>query len=261
VKHLLLFLALLCGPGLEAQSSSSATSPTISSAQALFERANDAYRRGAWDEAELSWQALLEDPGLAARDRARIALGLGNAAWRQEREMEAIGWYTLARRLDPWSEDARANLELARAKQGLQPAERGDLRSTLARLARIGRPEERRWAVLGALGLLAVTLAGEALRGGAAWRRAALGAALVLLVCAIPWLWGLRAPPAGDLLVVAEPAAALRSEPRPTLDPIGQAAAGDEVRRIDALPGWVRVEEKDGTRGWVPERAVFELVR
>lgn len=241
--------------------SAQAGSAQAGSAQALFERANDAYRRGAWDEAELCWQALLEEPGLVASDRARIALGLGNSAWRNERPMEAIGWYSAALRLDPAHEDARANLELARAEQGLQPAERGDLRSTLARLAQLGQPTERRWAVLGALALLALALAGEALRGGAAWRNAALGAALVLALCAVPWLGGLWPRTAPELLVISKPAAALRSEPRPALEPIGQLAAGEQVRRIDELPGWVRVESADGARGWLSERAVFALER
>ncbi len=245
---------LLAAAGARAQAPASPS-------QDLFERAADAYRRGSYDEAALAWQALLDDPALVPEDRARVALGLGNAAWRGEHPMEALGWYTLAARLDPASEDARANRELARSQQGLAPAERGDLRSTFARLGELGRPHERRWAVLGALALLALALAGEALRGGAAWRRAALGAALVLAAAALPWLAGMLPRARGDLLVLAAPAAPLRSEPRPSAAPIGQAEAGQEVARVDALPGWVRVETADGTRGWVADSAVFALDR
>lgn len=254
-------LALALATALAAQG---AASPP-SAAQALFEQATDAYRRGAWAEAEAAWRSLLLDAdelSIGPRDRARIALGLGNAAWRRERKSEALGWYTAAARLDPHNEDARANRDLVRAAAGLEPAEGGDLRSTLRQLLALWSPAERRWAVLGGLGLVLVTLLGEALRGGALWRRAALAAALVLALVSLPWMVDLARPPeAPRMLVTAEPSVALRSEPRESLDPTGKLRQGQEVERIDALPGWIRVRTGAGERGWVAEEALFALER
>lgn len=230
------------------------------SVEETFRRGVEAYRRGAFEEAQVLWRSLL-DQGLGDDALARVSYDLGNAAYRRGELLEAIGWYTAATRHAPRHADAWANLELARAQAQLPPADRGDLRSTAARLVSALRPAEARLLVLAVLALLAAVLGAEAFLGGRAPRRLALALALVLVLAAVPWARAVLRAGEAPLLVTATPAALLRSEPRPTLDPIGELEAGDEVRRLDALPGWVRVETAAGLRGWVPEGAVFALPR
>ena len=233
---------------------------TTARAAEAFERGVDAYRRGAHAEADTLWRACLEEE-LTDAERARVAYDLGNAAWRRERVLEAVGWYSVSLRLEPRAADVWHNLELARAAAGLDPADRGDLRSTVKRLLVSLRPHERRLLVLFALVPLALALAAEAFLGGRLWRRLGQGAALLVLLAALPWVHGRMTGDGDPLLVVRAPSVALRSEPRRALAPIGELRAGDEVERVDALPGWVRVEQPDGTRGWVQEEAVFPLGR
>lgn len=233
---------------------------TTQSLEDTFRRGAEAYRRGAYEEAEVLWRSLL-DQGLADEALARVSYDLGNAAYRRGDALSAVGWYTACTRHAPRHADAWANLELARSAAGLSPADRGDLRSTLERLLTALRPAEARFLVLGLLGVLAVVLAAEALRGGRGPRRLALLLACLLLVAALPWARALFETDADPLLVTAAPTAPLRSEPRPELDPIATLAAGEEVERVDALPGWVRVETNAGERGWLPEKAVFVLPR
>jgi tetratricopeptide (TPR) repeat protein len=228
--------------------------------QGAFERGIEAYRRGDWSAATSHWQeALTAD--LAPADRARVLHDLGNAAWRREAPLEAVGWYTAALRHEPRRADTWRNLELARAKAGLAPADRGDLRSTARRLLSALLPEERRLLALLGLAPLALVLAFEALRGGRPAARLALVAALLSVLGATPWAFGLRCGPAATCLVVRAPTVPLGSEPRADLPPIGEVAGGEEVERIDALPGWVRIVTGGGLRGWVPEGAVFDLTR
>ncbi|MEW6072136.1 MAG: SH3 domain-containing protein, partial [Planctomycetota bacterium] len=88
-----------------------------------------------------------------------------------------------------------------------------------------------------------------------------LAAALLLAFLAVPWVRGLRAPDGDPLLVIRSASVSLRSEPdldRPAIGALDPAAV---VERIDALPGWVRVETSGGERGWVQEDAVFPLRR
>ena len=40
-----------------------------------------------------------------------------------------------------------------------------------------------------------------------------------------------------------------------------RAPAGSRVWRVDAWPGWLRVEDEQGLRGWLPEAQVFALER
>ena len=75
-----------------------------------FERGVEAYRRGAWSEAEELWRNALTAE-LPDEDRSRLHYALGNAAWRQGATLEAVVRYTAAVRLDPRSSDAWANLE------------------------------------------------------------------------------------------------------------------------------------------------------
>jgi tetratricopeptide (TPR) repeat protein len=223
-----------------------------------FERGIDAYRRGDWAAAEGHWKEALRGE-LAPDDRARVLHDLGNAAWRREAPLEAVGWYTAALRLEPRRADTWRNLELARAKAGLEPADRGDLRSTLGRLVSSLRPGERRALVLAALVPLALALGFEALRGGRLAARLSLAALALVVAASIPWGLSLRGGPAHPMLVVRGPTVPLLSEPNADLPPIGELAAGEEVERMDSLPGWTRVSTGSGTRGWVPEAAVFDL--
>ncbi len=218
----------------------------------------EAYRRGDFETARALWSALVHEP-LPRAARGVLFYDLGNAAYRTGRELEAVAWYTSAVRAVPRNGDAWSNLEFVRREAGLEPADRGDLSSTLARLLTALDRGEAAWLVLASLGLLALALAGEAVRGGTLWRRLSLAALLWTLVSAAPLAWQLAHRPRDPLMIVAAPSAALRSEPRETSQPVAQAPAGDVVERIDSVPGWERVLTGDGERGWVTDTSVHEL--
>jgi tetratricopeptide (TPR) repeat protein len=220
----------------------------------------EAYRRGDYAEAEAHWLVALETPR-PPEETARIAFDLGNAAWRKGEPLVAVGWYQVALRHAPRDRDVWHNLELARASAGLEPVDRGDLRDTVERLLTSLRPEEARLLALLGLLPLACAFLGEALRGGRTWRRAIWAGVLFALFAAAPWVRGSLPGPSDPLLVVRAPTVGLRSEPRTALEPIARVDAGEEVERIDALPGWVRIRTADGTRGWLQEDAVFTLSR
>jgi hypothetical protein len=190
-----------------------------------------------------------------------VLYDLGNVAARQGDWLEAVGWYSAALRWRPRDADTWANLEHARSKAGLDPADRGDLVDTLRRVLTAFTPAECEWLALLALLPLAFGLAGEALRGGALWRRLAWAGLLLAALGAVPWVYA-RAAAGGDpLLVIAKAGAPLRSEPRTDAAAIERAEVGAELERIDALPGWVRVELPEGTRGWTRADSVFALRR
>ncbi len=220
-----------------------------------------AYRAGDLVSARSGWLAALENPRVRGAERARILYDLGNVAFREDKKLEAVGWYSAALRLRPRDADTWANLEHARREAGLEPADRGDLTATLRRLLTAFDPTEARTLALAGLALLAAALGYEALRGGrlARWLAlAAFGGALVLSApCARHWLAG----DADPLLVVEEGQAPVRSEPRGDAAVIAEAPAGSQVERLDTLPGWVKVRAADGAEGWVGDKAVFALRR
>ncbi len=227
-------------------------------AQAGFERGVNAYRRGQYAEAEVLWRETLQED-LSEAGRARVYYNLGNAAWRQDEAMEAVGWYSACLRISPRHGDAWNNLEFVRADAGLEPADRGDLRSTARRALLALRPAESRLLAFSALGVLGVLFLLEAFVGGALFRLlCALGAVGTLVLC-MPFFYRLGNDARDPMLVVRAPRVAIRAEPNTQRDQIGELEAGEEVERIDSLPGWVRVTGSEGTNGWVQEEALFPL--
>jgi tetratricopeptide (TPR) repeat protein len=225
--------------------------------EAVFGRAVEAYRAGDWTTARSLWLELLSAPE-SGLDRATLLYDLGNVAWREGRPLEAAAWYTACIRLSPRHADAWTNLELARSEAGLPPADRGDLSATLRRLLTALTPAESEWLVVGCLALLAAALSLEALRGGPVPRRLALASALLLLLGSAPWVWRRSHSGADPVFVVAADGAALRSQPDGGSAVVGRLPPGSEAERIDALPGWIRLEA-DGSRGWVEGSAVVPL--
>ena len=231
---------------------------SFAQAQVGFDRGVEAYRRGDYAEAETIWRETLNEE-LSEPARSRVYYNLGNAAWRQDEPMKAVGWYSACLRVSPRHADAWHNLELVRAEAGLDPADRGDLRSTARRALLSLRPEEARLLALAALAALALVLALEAFVGGELLRWLSVLGALLTLVLCLPFFYRLGMEEKDPMLVVRAPGVTLRAEPATSRSPIGELDAGEEVERVDALPGWIRVTRDDGTRGWVQEEALFPL--
>jgi tetratricopeptide (TPR) repeat protein len=230
--------------------------------QQAHELAVASYRAGDFESAQTLWLAALEsDAGQTpVLERARILYNLGNAAYRAKRPLEAVGWYTAALALKPRYEDASANLEFVRGEAKLEPADRGDLRSTIRALVSAPTLAESEWLVLGAVLLWAVALGYEALRGGPLARRLAWISTLVVLLSAIPWI-AHHAKRRGDpMLVVSASGARVHSEPRVDAAVIELIGAGEQVERLDELTDWTRVELA-GAPGWVRSEELFALRR
>jgi hypothetical protein len=234
---------------------SSASFPPEGTAEAAFEQAVAAYRAGDWQSAATLWRGLL---GVEGIEQASVLYDLGNAAWRAERPLEAAAWYTACLRLAPRHRDAWANLEFVRAEAGVEPADRGDLRSTARRLVYSLDRGESEWLALACAALFTVALCFEALRGGALARRLALAAGLLLATGLAPWIAHLARDGTRPLFVIAPDGGALRSSPAPNAALVGRLAPASEAVFIDALPGWVRARA-GGMEGWVEEDAVQEL--
>ena len=233
-----------------------------SAAQAGDEAAIAAYRAGDMAAARAEWLAVLEEPDAPrGPERGRILYDLGNVAFREGKTLEAVGWYSAALQYRPRDPDTWANLEEARNRARLEPADRGDLSDTLRRLVRSFTPQESRWLAAGGFALLAAALAFEALRGGRAARWTAIGAGCVALLSCVPCVDASLRAQRDPLLVIEPERASVRSEPREKAAVVAEVPAGDEVERVDELPDWTKVHTQGGVEGWIRTRAVFDLRR
>lgn len=216
------------------------------------------FRAGDYASAMTVWNEALEaaEPG---PERGRLAYNLGNASYRRNRFLEAVGWYMVGLRYLPRDGDLFANLELSRAEAGLPPADGGSLKDMMGRiLGKFTEGESRLLALAGVL-LLALVLAGEALRGGSGWRSASWWMALALPLFFAPWVRHALAPP--DAHLVLQSGAGGRSEPRTDAATLERLEAGQVLEVFDSMPGWSRVRLDGGQELWVQESALFQLDR
>lgn len=249
-----LYWAVLCAPAALA---SQVVEPVASDAEAAA-----SYRAGDLEGARGAWLALLEDEdGPRGAERARVLHNLGNVDARREDWARAVGWYAASLRLRPRDAETWHNVEFARLKAGLEPQDRGDLSATLRRALSSVTLGESAWLALFSLLPLALCLAGEALRGGLAWRRLCLASAAWFALALVPWSWNLASADDDPLLVISEGRVAAHSEPRMDAAGVGTLPAGVEVERLDQLPGWVKVALPEGGSGWIARDAVFPLRR
>jgi hypothetical protein len=236
---------------------------TATVAHAGDEAAIAAYRAGDLGAARAEWLAVLDDPTAAPNgpERGRILYDLGNVAFRTGKTLEAVGWYTAALQYRPRDGDTWANLEEARSRARLEPADRGDLSGTLHRILRSFTREESRWIAALGLVLLAAALAFEALRGGRAGRWMAIGASCVALLSCAPWVDSVLRARHDPVMVVEAEKATAWSEPREKAAVVAELAGGDEVERVDLLPDWTKVRTSSGVEGWMKTGSVFPLRR
>jgi tetratricopeptide (TPR) repeat protein len=221
-----------------------------------------AYRQGDLAGARAEWTALL-DGADAPRgpERGRILYDLGNVAFRQGKLLEAVGWYTSALQYRPRDGDTWANLEEARSRAHLEPADRGDLSSTLRRIVRSWTRAESGWIALCGLLACAAALAFEALRGGRLGRWLAIGGVCVALIASAPWIDAVSRARGDPVMVVEADKASVYSEPREKATVVAEVAAGTSAERIDELPDWVKVRTDGGAEGWVKSTSMFALHR
>lgn len=223
-----------------------------------FQAGVEAFRAGDPAAASSLWRGVLEEGG-SEIDPALLCYDLGNAAFRADRALEAVGWYTAALRFEPRDDAAWANLELARQRAGLDPADRGDLADTLHRLGTAVTIAELEWALVGVAALLLAAILAEAWVGGLVLRRVAWSLGAIAVLCAGLWAWRLTSEQGASAFVTQADGAVLRSEPRADATAVGRAEAAEIVERVDALPGWVRVRTSGNVFGWTEDSAVLEL--
>ena len=250
-------LLLSCNPAAAVPSPGWGAVPAADAAE-TFGRAVEAYRAGDWTTARSLWLEVLDDPE-SGLNPADVLYDLGNTAWRQGAALEAAAWYTACIRAEPRHRDAWTNLEFVRAEAGLEPADRGDLSSTLRHMLGALTPGEAEWLVVACTALLAAVLLLEALRGGALLRRVSVGAVSLLLIGAVPWLFSLWGAPEHPVFVLSGDGAALHSQPSGEAALIGRLLPGSQAARVDALPDWVRVEAPGAARGWVRRADVLPI--
>lgn len=229
----------------------------LAAAQVLA-TANDAYDAEEYEVSIESYEALLEQ----AFDNGLLHYNLGNAFLRQGDLGRAISSYLRARLRLPRNRDVRANLEFARAtrKDDLAPPQAsGIARALFFWHYALSRSELWQIMLLSNLlfwGLLATLVfflpRSELLR----W---AVVVVLIPLMATAGSLLAHRLAPS-LVVVVIPPEVNVYSGTSEDTEVRFQLHAGSEVRWIEEIGEWVRIDLPDGEQGWMASRHA-EIVR
>lgn len=216
-----------------------------------------AYEQGLFADASAAFLALVRD----GHADPTILLGLGNAAYRRGRFIEAVYAYEWALLLAPADDDVAANLELARAHLVADQIPT-DESAAAAKFREILRRIPSLWTAaafvaLWVFGWLVLAVRQRGRLVGLAW----IGVAAILLSIPPAAHVAFRARDArGTLRGVLQAAQVeVRSGPGERYATLFTLHAGTVVEAEEERTGWRRIAIPHGPGGWVPSKdlAIF----
>ncbi len=233
---------------------------TAQTPEELFERGNELYQEGRFDEAAKAYTMVLQ---FRIRD-PRVEFNLGNTEFRRRRLGRAILHFERAYRLDPTDPEIRDNLAFAHSWRfdRVDPAETFVAVEWLHAMQGRAGPDAQAWTVVGLIWLFCGMLAWSASRPGRfrpahGWILAAV--LLAVLLVGASWYATDQRLDGRQVAVVVEEAVAVLAGPgsgNPTLFTVHE---GLTVDVLEIRTEWIHVSLPNRLNGWLPSGAV-ELV-
>ena len=240
----------------------SAFSPRIgrcaSDFQKYFEKANELYKQGKYEDAAREYQKILDE---GYRSTA-LYYNLGNAYYRMNKTPDAILFYERAKKLDPSDEDIKFNLNVANLKivDKIEPIPK----PFIAEWARSLRElfSEKTWAFL-AIAFDFIAFAALVLFF-ASWkptvRKIGFFGFIFALFFAVAAFYGTLSAhsekTARDEAIVFSPSVYVKSSPNEDSPDLFILHEGTKVKIIDEVDNWKKIKIADGHLGWLPSDAI-----
>jgi len=228
--------------------------------ESIFERGNEAYAAGQWNEAADAYRELLN----AQVVDARVHFNLANAEFRLGRLGPAILNYEKARKLAPSDSEIQENLEFV----GSYRFDRVEKRPPIFLLSIVGSVQRSLGSGNQAIAALALFWLFSAVLVLALWRRGGfralhgwlLTAVGVLLLTVLFSCWfTMDRYENRQLAVVMVPAADVVAGPGSSNPTLLTVHEGLTVEVLDIRPEWVQVNLPNGLKGWL-SRSVLASV-
>ncbi len=218
-----------------------------------FNRGNDLYRSGKYQEAAREYESIINQGTVSPE----IYFNLGNAYYRMENLAQAILAYERAARLRPNDPDIRHNLRLLNLKtvDRIEPVPELFLIQWMRSVSSLASPETVRgifvagWiALFGSLAAMVFFVRRTALR----IFRIVLIVSFVVVVLSgsMLGLQALRSKAPEQAIITAQTITAKSSPDEKSVDAF-VVHEGLKVRLTDSVAGWVKITLADGKVGWI----------
>lgn len=227
------------------------------SPEEIFERGNNAYDTGNFEEAFEAYATLaryqIEDP--------RLEFNLGNAEFRRGNLGRAILHYERALKLDPTDPDIEDNLNFARSRRldRVPPMERPAVVAWVVGLQDRAGPDRQAWLIVVLIWTLSALLIwGLAERGRWSGRLGWFSATLILLIAlgGLSWFATYQRLEGRPKAVVVEQLADVLAGPGQNNATLATIHEGLDVEVWGERNEWIQVRLPNGVSGWIARRAV-----
>lgn len=225
-----------------------------------FAAANERLLSGDVKGSVALYEHLLAD-GVRNED---LFFNLGNAYAESGDLVQAALSYERALKVTPGDDDARANLQLVRAKLHRERGEEAEPTDPVDWIEPVVAPFDSvvaAWLAIAANALLFGLLAIRRLSSKEKLRRACafgIGLSVVLLIVAGSVVLG-HGMIARDVRGVVLASGALKAGPDDRFATAGQCLSGDRVRIIGSDTDWIQIKTPEGTTGWAPSKSIARL--
>jgi tetratricopeptide (TPR) repeat protein len=249
MKKRILILSLLFSllPILKAQAD-------IESATALFNKGNQSYEEGEFDQAIKDYQEIVN---LGVKN-FKVFYNLGNAYFRQNQLGKAILNYRKALALKPRDEDANANLSFVKlfTLDKIEEQKINPIANMLHRFLDLWSIDE--FAMFASFFYTSTMILGILMlfRGSRRYLRIGFITFLILMVIFATSLFAKIYFESLDYGVVIAAEVEVRSGPGDNYILQFTGHEGLEFRVDGKSEGWLRISLPNGIRGWIPEEAV-----
>jgi tetratricopeptide (TPR) repeat protein len=226
----------------------------------LFEKANEAYKEGAYDSAK-SLYAEIAQNGMVS---VALYYNLGNSYYKLGNHPAAILYYERALKLDPTDEDVQYNLEVANAliTDQIEPLEEMFITSWWNGLIRLFSPSGwgAAFLMLLCLGLALLTLFFTA-RSKRIKQLGLLGGLSLLGLSTV----SLALAQSAHVQLAKQEAIVFQASVRVKSEPSSQGSdqfvihQGLKIEIVEKDGDWLRIRLSDGNSGWLPSQSIERI--
>lgn len=250
-KYLLFFLML---------SVSGFATETDDYYNALFEKANQAYKEGAYDSAKTLYKEIAENGILSSE----LLYNLGNCSYKEGNWASAILNYERALRLAPDNEDVRYNLEIANSRitDKIEPIDSFFLTEWWQDFALMLHPDTWGWLSLVIFTMMIAAFSFFLIGKESDYRKLGfINFIFGILLFVLSFSLGnsaLKWKNRSEAIVFA-PTVNVKSEPNFKGTDQFVLHEGIKVTVIDEESEWLRIKLSDGNSGWVSRQSIEKI--
>lgn len=230
-------------------------------AQSAFQKGNEAYKKGNYEEAIQSYESILKE----RKESAEVYFNLGNAYYKLHKVAPAIYNYEKALLLNPNDKDVKVNLEFAQKMviDDIKEVPKAGFSRILYGWASAYHYDAWAWIAVGCSFSFLLFFIGYYFAGTTLFKRiffVAMFVGLLLAVVSIISAVFIRAEGGRQRpAIIFSEVASVKGEPSEHAPDAFILHEGTKVYVIEAMNSWSKIHLADDSEGWIESRDIKEL--